>query len=130
MALADGKVTTPENTALNGVNGQLVTIRSSVENAYIVASCRYPWCKYLDGCTDANVEGEWRWIDSGSEADQFWSGEDADDYVNDAYHNWVSGSTRSSGGEEDGPFDAPPEISFGTTDAEHGASLRGRMGRR
>ncbi len=93
--------TSAESTALNGVNGQLVTIRSAYENALVSNIGASAGTSVWIGGTDATVEGEWRWIESGAEADQFWSGAETGDAVNGAYQNWVSASQPNNVGDED-----------------------------
>ena len=93
--------TNAESTTLNTVNGQLATIRSAAENEFVRSiSASIPTSVWLGG-TDATVEGEWRWIESGAEADQFWSGAATGDAVNGAYQNWVSGSQPNDMDDED-----------------------------
>ncbi|MEM7454635.1 MAG: LamG-like jellyroll fold domain-containing protein, partial [Planctomycetota bacterium] len=63
------------NDSLNGVNGQLVTIRSLYENNLVrslldEAGASTAWI----GATDATVDGEWRWLEDGVETEQFWNG--------------------------------------------------------
>ena len=90
-----------EGTMLNGINGQLVTIRSAYENEYVkIIAASYGSDVWLGG-TDATVEGEWRWIESGSEADLFWSGDENGSAPSGVYQNWVSGSqpNNTNGGE-------------------------------
>ncbi len=67
---------------LNGINGQLLTIRSPYENA-IARSIAGPDQVWL-GATDLTVEGEWHWLDGNVDADQFWS---AGSTVS-GYSNW------------------------------------------
>ncbi len=83
---------TAETTDLNGVNGQLVTIRSAAENELVTSLAASLGGDVWLGCTDATVEGEWRWIDGGSEADQFWSGGTGGYATGGAYANWESGA--------------------------------------
>jgi len=56
-------------TLLNGINGQLVTIRSADEQQFIESITENEY--YYLGGTDTAVEGEWRWNDGTSEADLF-----------------------------------------------------------
>ena len=93
--------TNAESNLLNGVNGQLVTIRNAAENEFVWDLVKSLGARTWIGATDATVEGEWRWIESGSEADQFWSGLEDGYAVNGAYQNWASGSQPNQSGEED-----------------------------
>ena len=94
--------TNAESALLNGVNGQLVTIRSAAENEFVRVLANPLGNRIWIGATDATVEGEWRWIESGSEADQFWSGLEDGNAVNGAYQSWDPGlQPNQSGGEED-----------------------------
>ena len=93
--------TNAESTLLNGVNGQLVTIRSAAENEFVLNLANSLGNRIWIGATDATVEGEWRWIESGSEADQFWSGLEDGNAVNGAYQNWDPGVQPNQSGEED-----------------------------
>ncbi|MFK7855487.1 MAG: DUF4347 domain-containing protein, partial [Granulosicoccus sp.] len=95
----DDARTSAESTALNSINGQLVTIRSAYENAFVAdlsasASSNSVWI----GGTDANVEGEWRWIESGGEADLFWTGDETGYAPSDVYQNWVPASQPNNDG--------------------------------
>ncbi|MFK7916177.1 MAG: DUF4347 domain-containing protein, partial [Pseudomonadales bacterium] len=94
--------TAAESTSLSGVNGQLVTIRSAMENEFVreIAANDVGNDIWI-GATDAGVEGQWRWVDDGSEADLFWSGDENGSNVSGAYHNFESGQPNDVGGNED-----------------------------
>ncbi|MFK8014013.1 MAG: cadherin-like domain-containing protein [Gammaproteobacteria bacterium] len=79
---------------LNGVNGQLATIRSALEQQIVVSTAGGA-IAYI-GASDAAVEGEFRWLDGTDEADLFWLGDDAGYAPNNAYSNWLGG--RPDGG--------------------------------
>ncbi|MFK7966563.1 MAG: LamG-like jellyroll fold domain-containing protein, partial [Burkholderiaceae bacterium] len=95
--------TNAESTPLNTVNGQLVTIRSADENEFVrsLANSYTGGANVYLGGTDATVEGEWRWIEDGVEADQFWDGAE-DGYRTGQYSNWFSSTQPNNvGGGED-----------------------------
>ncbi|MEM8914030.1 MAG: LamG-like jellyroll fold domain-containing protein, partial [Planctomycetota bacterium] len=75
---------------LSGITSQIVTIRSAAENELLRGFGEEAgFNEFWIGATDATVENEWRWLESGVEADQFWEG-DANGYQT-AYHNWLAG---------------------------------------
>ncbi|MEL7497637.1 MAG: LamG-like jellyroll fold domain-containing protein [Planctomycetota bacterium] len=94
--------TAAESTELNGINGQLVTIRSATENEFIrnFADTTIGYDVWIGG-TDSTIEGEWRWIDGGSEADQFWQGDENGNNVSSAYSNFEAGQPNDVGNNED-----------------------------
>lgn len=73
---------------LNGVGGQLVTIRSAYEQELIRSLGGYSATVFLTGGTDATVDGEWNWINNGVEADRFWNGAVGGSAPADAYSNF------------------------------------------
>ncbi|MEM7468629.1 MAG: LamG-like jellyroll fold domain-containing protein, partial [Pseudomonadota bacterium] len=94
--------TAAESTGLNGVNGQLATIRSAGENEFVreLINTTIGYDAWIGG-TDGTVEGEWRWVEGGSEADQFWQGDETGFNTSGAYHNFASGQPNDAGGNED-----------------------------
>ncbi|MCP5441413.1 MAG: DUF4347 domain-containing protein, partial [Chromatiaceae bacterium] len=93
--------TAAESTTLAGVNGQLVTIRSAAENE-IVQNLAQPlsgsvWL----GATDQTVEGTWRWLSGGTDADQFWLGAETGGKYGASYQNWNATQPNDLGGVED-----------------------------
>ena len=81
--------------ALNGASGQLVTIRSAFENELVHQLIDDE--SWLGG-TDATVEGEWRWLEDGSESDLFWNGNGTGYAPSDVWANWSPGG----GGQPNG----------------------------
>ena len=78
--------TTANDTLLNGVRGQLVTIDSRYENDLVrgIAGINLNWMN----ASDATVEGEWRWLNGTEDGDQFSTGSTAE---NGFYANWATG---------------------------------------
>jgi hypothetical protein len=77
-----------QSTALNGVSGQLVTIRSAAENALVSGFFSELGDQIWLGATDSTEEGKWYWQQSGADADQFWEG-GANGYApDDAFVLW------------------------------------------
>ncbi|HBE69261.1 MAG TPA: hypothetical protein DDW52_14020, partial [Planctomycetaceae bacterium] len=83
--------TNAQSTALNGVNGQLGTIRSATEQEIVSGLAASMGAELWLGGVDETVEGEWRWIAEGAEADMFWSGDENGYSFDSAYNNWQSG---------------------------------------
>ena len=81
---------------LNGITGQLVTIRSAAENEVIWnlanAYSRDIWIS----ASDASIEGAWRWLESGVASDQFWSGDELGSNVGGNYENWRAGQPNAA----------------------------------
>ena len=74
------------STGLNGVDGQLLTIRSAYENALAVqiAGGDNVWL----GARDSGVEGEWRWLDGTADDDLFWSQAAGGNTVTGSFASW------------------------------------------
>ncbi len=98
---ASGASASAQSLLLNDVNGQLVTIRDAAENNFITELVTSLGGSVWIGATDATVEGEWRWGESGIEADLFWSGVEDGYAVDGAYNNWDAGSQPNQLSEED-----------------------------
>ncbi|MEZ5658210.1 MAG: LamG-like jellyroll fold domain-containing protein [Burkholderiaceae bacterium] len=86
---------------LNGVAGQLATIRSAAEND-ILARMADPLNRELWlGGTDKTIEGQWRWREAGVDADLFWLG-GADGYAPaSAFSIWDNAKPDNVGGTQD-----------------------------
>ncbi|ASJ73793.1 DUF4347 domain-containing protein [Granulosicoccus antarcticus] len=91
-----------ESTTLSSANGQLATIRSAYENAFVreIANASFGAGSVFLGGTDAAVEGEWRWVEGGDEADKFWDG-GIDGFSAGQYSNWLTSSQPNNSGDED-----------------------------
>ncbi|MFO1321692.1 MAG: DUF4347 domain-containing protein [Burkholderiales bacterium] len=86
-------------TTLNGIAGQLVTVHSASENAYVkaVAGGNGVWL----GGGDAVVEGVWRWYSGSTAGAQFWQGAVSGYRVDAAYTNFGAIEPNDNGGAED-----------------------------
>ena len=84
---------------LNGVGGQLATIRSAAEQEVVAQIASDSGATFLwIGGSDATVDGEWRWQTQTGDDDQFWQGE-IDGYNPDnAYANWRAGRPDNGSG--------------------------------
>ncbi len=95
--------TNAEATPLNSVNGQLSVIRTANENEFLrsLANSETSGGSVFIGGSDATEEGEWRWIENGVNADEFWQGA-VDGYRSGTYSNWFSSTQPDdSGANED-----------------------------
>lgn len=86
---------------LNGVNGQLITIRSAEDQRIAAELAAAGGDDIWLGATDSTVEGEWRWLEGNSESDQFWEGDQNGYSVNGELVNWLAGKPDSGSGNED-----------------------------
>jgi len=59
---------------INGIGGQLVTIRSDYENDFIRDLADHSASEFWIGASDNATDGQWNWIENGVEADRFWNG--------------------------------------------------------
>ncbi len=88
-------------TTLNGIAGQLATVRSASENAFLqplaAAAGKEMW---LAG-NDITQEGLWRWQSAGNDTDAFWQGTSTGMKMNAAYTNWAAGEPNDNGGTGD-----------------------------
>ncbi len=87
---------------LNGVTGQLVTIRSATENEMVWNLAQDYASDVWIGASDLASEGAWRWMQNGAAADQFWSGGGAGSVVGGAYANWDAGEPNNLSAENYG----------------------------
>ena len=83
---------------LEGVAGQLGTIRSAAEQELFTGFYGTLADQIWLGGHDATVEGEWRWQSGGADADQFWDGDASGYSTNDAYTNWRNAAEPGNGG--------------------------------
>jgi choice-of-anchor C domain-containing protein len=81
---------TAMTTALNGVNGQLVTIRSATENAIVTSLWSIAGQDMWIGATDQTIEGTWRWQNGSADGDPFWLGTANGSRIEDRYTNWFN----------------------------------------
>jgi len=74
---------------INGVSGHLVTISSSVENAFVnsLAAGNQIWLNASDGVT----EGKWRWAGGNEDGMLLWNGDQTGSAENGFYTNWAGG---------------------------------------
>ncbi|MGN6136039.1 MAG: cadherin domain-containing protein, partial [Aureliella sp.] len=86
-------------TSLSGVAGELATIHSASENAF-VASLNGGNSSWL-GAADSVTEGTWRWYSGNSADDVFWSGTSSGTAVDGSYENFASSQPDDSGGAQD-----------------------------
>ncbi len=89
------------STSLNGISGELVSIRSATENQQIVDILNAQGASqaYLRASDNA-VEGEWRWSDQ-IVGETFWQGNGNGFAVEGAYSNWDTGNPNDFGGNQD-----------------------------
>ncbi|MBI3435205.1 MAG: FecR domain-containing protein, partial [Proteobacteria bacterium] len=84
------------NAIATALGGHLATISSAEENQFVLALTPTfsPFAATFLGGSDAAVDGEWRWIDSG---EQFWNGGPNGFAVAGAYANWNAGEPNNNG---------------------------------
>ena len=78
-------------TALNGVNGQLVTIGSATENALVASLSSTAGTDMWIGASDQTSEGTWRWQNGLADGAEFWNVGSGGYRVDDRYSNWFPG---------------------------------------
>ncbi|GAB5558101.1 MAG: hypothetical protein SchgKO_23140 [Schleiferiaceae bacterium] len=95
-----------ESMTYNGQPGYLVTITSAAENSFVAAKLQgQGWM----GASDAQVEGQWKWVTGPEAGTQFYQGQgNAFGFaVNGMYNNWSPGEPNDFpplGGEDYGHF--------------------------
>ncbi len=78
-------------TALNGVNGQLVTISSATENSIVLPLWSIAGTDLWMGASDQTTEGTWRWQNGLSDSSEFWNANSGGYNVDGRYTNWLAG---------------------------------------
>jgi hypothetical protein len=90
-----------ESYTFAGVRGHLATITSAQEQEFLIDNGWSPTASFWLGATDAEIEGEWRWV-VGPEAGQlFWNG--GVDGAAAAFANWQENApndNREFGGQD------------------------------
>ena len=84
------------SATLNGVNGQLATIRSAYENELIRSFAQQVGGDVLLGGRDATTEGNWYFLDGSTESEKFSTGSTAEAGY---YTNWRAAEPNGSTGE-------------------------------
>lgn len=90
---------------IGDVPGYLATITSPEENDYIVSQLQGSSVWF--GASDADVEGDWRWIDGPETGQQFWTGlafEFGGQPFGEMYSNWSFLEPNQAGDEDCGQF--------------------------
>ena len=82
------------SATLNGISGQLVTIRSNYENELIRDMARNVSEDLWIGATDRTTEGDWFWLDGNANGDQFF--DEGVGTVGGNYQNWIGDNPTSA----------------------------------
>ncbi|MEM7315219.1 MAG: DUF642 domain-containing protein, partial [Planctomycetota bacterium] len=91
-----GAITTATSATLNGVSGQLATVRSAYENEVIRDFAQQLGADIYLGATDRTTEGDWYFLDGNTDGEQFSTGSAAEAGY---YTNWLSGEPNGGTGE-------------------------------
>ena len=91
---------------LNGVAGQLVTIRSETENDHVHGLASSIANDVWIGASDQTTEGDWHWYENGVQdnGELFWVGNSSGSSQNSFYTNWKSGVAEPTAGGADEDF--------------------------
>lgn len=76
------------NTTLNGVAGQLLTVRSATEQAILIELRHVLDDAIWLGGNDLAEDGRWVWQTGEADGDQFWQGESSGYPIDNAYSHW------------------------------------------
>jgi PKD repeat protein len=89
-----------------GLQGYLATITSSIENDFI-------WLKTEGvgwiGASDADMEGDWKWVTGPEAGTLFWKGNASGERVNGRYSFWATGEPNNSGPEHYAHINQTPQ---------------------
>ncbi|MFK7889574.1 MAG: DUF4347 domain-containing protein, partial [Granulosicoccus sp.] len=119
VALADASNPAIPNSVLNGVTGQLGTIRSAAEHAIVAElAATFNNQLYVAG-TDKDIEGQWQWYNGGVAEDTFWTGDGSGSSVDENYSNFGVGEPNNFGNEDY----LSVEISGGWNDLDTASAL-------
>jgi hypothetical protein len=87
-----------ESRTLNGAQGYLATVTSQEENDYI--SARLESSGWM-GASDAETEGDWKWVTGPEAGTSFWQGLGDGSPVNGGFNAWAAGEPNDYAGDED-----------------------------
>ncbi len=89
------------STEINGVAGQIATVRSAMENRVLFGLAQSMGSAIWLGANDSQSEGQWHWLQKDQQAEQFWNGNGSGSAVGGAYQNWGGVEPNDSNGGED-----------------------------